>query len=485
MTWTGKVTRSLRGMTGPLACAAVLIAQPQRAATQTPRDVVFQHGLRSDSTTWFDEALALQSNLEIAGYARSTTWTASFATQAAQLAARVPDADADAILIGHSNGGLVGRTANMPAPYPARPWGGLITVATPHGGAQLATYVANGVVGSWISGILSDISNACDAYGYGILDNVTGDWSWVANTILAAVGWKLHALAQQAQIANAAAAEFWTSNPVSGEMEPGSSFLTGVLNTSGNLSREAAAIPGRIGITSAVSTNTGLPFHALFADWQDKHNTKVIIAAAFNAAEWAAQLYDDESDPNRSAINNSAYLWGVAAYDLYGVDDVWCSLIGAWDGQCGPSDAVMPVTAQTYPGATRIDIAGPSHIEETHASEVDGQLYFVLRSVFGVPQRPGPPSFWANMSGTSTMRPGDSCHWFGQTNIENAQYLWTVNGVDVGTDSDFYWSASSDFTLSFQAWNDNGQAGGETREISVSEEYDQCYDQTAAAYGGR
>ncbi|HVZ47561.1 MAG TPA: alpha/beta hydrolase [Gemmatimonadaceae bacterium] len=162
------------------------------------RDVVFQHGLNSSGTTWTTEANALEQVLQISPWAPSSDWHKAFTYQGAQLASSVATADLDAILIGHSNGGVIGRAANLPAPYPARAWGGLVTVGTPHTGAHLATSVLNGDVGAWLNDLLWDAADAGNYYeplmGDSYIAEVSGAIGWISglgarvNTFASAVG---------------------------------------------------------------------------------------------------------------------------------------------------------------------------------------------------------------------------------------------------------------------------------------------------------
>ncbi|HVZ47560.1 MAG TPA: hypothetical protein VG916_02140 [Gemmatimonadaceae bacterium] len=75
------------------------------------------------------------------------------------------------------------------------------------------------------------------------------------------------------------------------------------------------------------------------------------------------------------------------------------------------------------------------------------------------------------------MRPGDMCHWSAGTDVENPEYQWLANDVEVGTGPDLYYSASSSFTLAVQVSNGNGDNAGDSREIDVAAENDQCFDQ--------
>jgi pimeloyl-ACP methyl ester carboxylesterase len=124
-------------------CVAALCVASSAAAAQD-RDVVFQHGIWSSAQTWQQESSNLAGVFKILPRVPTTDSRAIYSAQASDMSSQVGAAAANAILIGHSNGGLVGRLANVPAPYNDRPWGGLVTVGSPHGGAQLMASTVTG-----------------------------------------------------------------------------------------------------------------------------------------------------------------------------------------------------------------------------------------------------------------------------------------------------------------------------------------------------
>jgi hypothetical protein len=88
-----------------------------------------------------------------------------------------------------------------------------------------------------------------------------------------------------------------------------------------------------------------------------------------------------------------------------------------------------------------------------------------------------PPSWYVNIYGPDAMRPGNLCHWYAQHNIpEPANYQWSVDGNVVGNSQDLWYSASSNFTLDLQVWNNSGPGGGHQKSISVSNENGDCLD---------
>jgi hypothetical protein len=224
-----------------------------------------------------------------------------------------------------------------------------------------------GLTGNWLAAIIDDFLDASSYYASiaGLLPievatavNADQDFFGVTADVTAALGtlW------------------FSASNPVSADMVPGSNVLANVLNTPGNLNRESAALPVRVGIRSTLQSNTGLVWKGLRGEyWQGSRNAQMVAAAIAELA-WAATVnYENEEDPAFAGlVRNGAHLWLDLAVDVEAMDNDYCFLMGAWVvNQCGASDGIVPQDAQTYLGARTINIGGPSHIEETRSSEVD------------------------------------------------------------------------------------------------------------------
>ena len=100
-----------------------------------------------------------------------------------------------------------------------------------------------------------------------------------------------------------------------------------------------------------------------------------------------------------------------------------------------------------------------------------------IQRYFNYAQPAPPPSYSVSIYGPDAMQPGNVCHWYAQHNVpEPANYQWSVNGVVVGNSQDLYYSASSDFTLDLQVWNNSGPGGGSQKSISVSYSNSECLD---------
>jgi hypothetical protein len=230
--------------------------------------------------------------------------------------------------------------------------------------------------------------------------------------------------------------------PVTADMVPGSPVLNEV-NGVENLNREASAIPQRVGITSVLSDNDGLMWKGLRgANWESPHNAQMVIRDAFVAAGFAAAAYDDSTDVNAVDIRLNSYRLFNAGWDILYLDDDWCYFIGARDGEaCLPSDGIVPASRQSYPGANwSFTITGPSHIEETKSSALDGQLRFDFDNVFGIPHKPPPPPgpTAVTVTGPSSADGCTGATWTATTTGGAAPitYEWTVEGNSYGTGTD-------------------------------------------------
>jgi hypothetical protein len=79
--------------------------------------------------------------------------------------------------------------------------------------------------------------------------------------------------------------------------------------------------------------------------------------------------------------------------------------------------------------------------------------------------------------GPGTAGPSMTCHWYSGTDISYTHVEWFVDNVVVGTSTDLYYSASSNFTIAVHYWNENGDSAFGFKDITVSEGTPQCYDE--------
>ncbi len=402
-----------------LATAAVF---PMPVSAQ--RSVVFQHGINSDGQTWSVLQPALSAAFQISPWVPTTAASDRWADQANQLTSFIAGAPSNAIVLGHSNGGLISRVANMPA-YGNRAWGGLITVGSAHGGGPLADRILDGSVATWFGLLIGEPLEAINTYSY-----FSG---WLGTAVSA-----LNAFVQERfdLIVGLSGLGVYTAQPVVADMGTLSTQfgLLGDLNHASNLAREASAIPVRVGITSTVSSNAGLVWRSSFgADYQGKRNVQLTAAAVFYGLWGYYAFYEDSLNPAQAAtFRDNAHLWLDAGHITYFMDDDWCYLIGAEISyhNCGPSDALVPAERQTYQGASETRfISGPSHVEETKSPQLDAAMRALLADVFQVEPIPGGgsggggwivgPSFLlVNEPGTWTTSTGaTTCDWWVDTQI--------------------------------------------------------------------
>lgn len=81
----------------------------------------------------------------------------------------------------------------------------------------------------------------------------------------------------------------------------------------------------------------------------------------------------------------------------------------------------------------------------------------------------------ATIIGPDEVQPSQSCYWYVSANSQWTSATWYVNGQPMGTGPDFYYTASSSFTLSVQL---TGAIGfGTSKHVEVSSSSAACYAQ--------
>ncbi len=362
-----------------LAGLAVLLHGAPASADDRP--VVFVHGFLGNAGTWQDAAGRLQGLLLIDPHRPETSWTNHFDAQADQLQSQLSTLPSTTIAVGHSFGGLVARQWNR-----THPLAGIVTVGTPHLGAPLAYY---GNLGAWLSFNFSaaDLFNAVsDAL------SDSEEWQWVSSYVLPYLDWAFYSFADPVFSGIAGTLGFQVGLPVLGDSYPYAPYMLD-LNSATNLSREAAAIPSRVGIVSWDPNNYYAgPAHALSPD-----NANTIAGLLYGGAAaleyWADYVFF--SDPgNPDSVHLANTLYGVVDWIL-DVDPIWCKAISSTSfNSCWVSDGVIPQYSQVYQGGNfQINWpGGPAHLQE--AKQSDYAIYLALTNLMNVPPRPGsvPPS---------------------------------------------------------------------------------------------
>jgi hypothetical protein len=221
---------------------------------------------------------------------------------------------------------------------------------------------------------------------------------------------------------------------VSGQMRPYSSYIAD-LNSPGNLAREAAAAPDRVGIVSiAHNFFWAGPARAAAPDRADDIAT-VLYAAASGLLFWGSYIEITAGWENVAEFEQANSLLNIGTH-LLRVDPYYCAVVSRWDlTACLPNDGVVPDESQRFPGAPNLLIGGPAHIQEREqgADALREALVWYLH----VPERgwsPPPPSSGGGSSGPSPS-PGSPGTFVA------GQQLWPGDSVR---------SANGQFTLIFQ-----------------------------------
>jgi hypothetical protein len=359
-----------------------------------------------------------------------------FETQSNSLQSLVAGQPADAIAIGHSNGGIVSRQANEDG----RSWRGIVTIGTGHTGFPIAGNITNGLVWDWARYIAISVSQPFYFYGQFYPD----EWAW---WVAARLGRWAYTFALTIP-GGLAGLGFEIAAPVLGEMPPGTAYFDQNLNSAANLDRESAALGPRIGITSTVRRSYGLFFQAVAPDnYQRYARVQYLAGGAFYAAGFYYENYVDPYDPWYWEKTMNAWMWYQAGDAMFNADQDWCYLIGAYSQvyACIQNDAVVPTWRMPYPGGTRtVDITGPAHIQETR----DGYTAIadVLQTDFGVAPRPAPS---VSISGTSTIKTVGDNNWTCNASGGNGNYSYSWERSDAG--GPYYWVGGS---ATYGSWVD-------------------------------
>lgn len=374
-----------------LLIVGVLAVAPRLGAQDRP--VVFVHGLNSDGNAWQDAADRLSEHLAIAPQ-RPTLSGSSYGDQTDNLQAQLWWLPADAIAIGHSNGGIVARQWSTQHGLSA-----VVSLSTPHRGAPLFAHVAD-----WINFNLM----AFDFIGgIGAAFGVSYDDSyWIYAAIQGVISLSTQG-AQDAILQLASVVGFQQWLPIFPQMIPGSSYL-GQLNASDNLAREGGAIGTRVGIVNiADNFYRGGVFRAIWPDYGDGIAASIHASAA--VLDYYALHLSASTNPNdwQRAQKISTLAWWLWVHE-----NIWCRTIsdpspGAYSsaGFCAENDTLVPTWSQVYPGAANIERRNtPAHSKQTE--RMAGTLYEVLTAFAHVPARGSAPPQTPPGAPPGTPQPG-------------------------------------------------------------------------------
>ena len=359
----------------------LVLAGSSRAAAQD-REAVFLHGFGAAASDWAATADRLRTMAAIQPHIPSLPWASEFEKQAKDLQSKTEFSTlpADAVAVGHSNGGLVAREWTK-----AHRLGGIVTIGTPHGGAPVLFHLQNwNVVAQTTQAAVGRVASAFTSWS---------DWVWVYAFVEGAVRW-ISDFNIWSAVNLGAAVGLQATVPVAYQMLPGSSYLNG-LNGSSNLAREASAATFRVGI-GAVAHNFFYagPARAIAPDQADAIAT-LMYSSASALLLWGNYLLVTASPSDLVAMDQALSLTNLA-FQILSVDPLYCRMVSSADlSECIANDGVVPLNNQMYPGAMNFVIGGqndgPAHKQERGR---DDALFVALTDYLQVPRRvsAAPPS---------------------------------------------------------------------------------------------
>ena len=146
---------------------AMLAAQTASSSTGGPINVVFQHGIFSDASAWNRMDPWISSRYAIGTKLKpSLPSTQSLESQASMLGNQIIASGAvDFLIIGHSQGGLIGRRAAQTyGGPPGMPIGGVVTFGSAHLGAPIYDVARSSVEQvsiSMLQGMIDRVGGSC------------------------------------------------------------------------------------------------------------------------------------------------------------------------------------------------------------------------------------------------------------------------------------------------------------------------------------
>jgi len=414
---------------------ALLYAVQANAQGRWP--LVLQHGFNSDAGTWSSASSYFQQQLYVQPFSWTTGWGSHLNTQADALrshmtSGQLPDS---ALIVGHSNGGLVARDASYYQPFRA-----IVTVGTLHTGAPLAQSVRDGSVTNYGWFMYNLAATAYNDYDF---PDCCEDW-W-DNELYAARAAASDEAGLGLFIVSAAVYFTNSGSDALEDMSPNSAFLA-ELNGSTRMSHEAQTVPYRVGIRSSLQSWHHVIWDAIDPDnaANDTYLTWILEDEFLYAWDYYSEYYH-AADPNEYWKRYYSGDWLAALAMLSGLNYSWCNFIGASNGgSCGASDAIVPFDRQTYPGATdaAIDISpGPPHSKEIDSPDFQSRTRTFLHDRVGVPTS-SPPSVY--IDGPTPNQPGTyTYNAIASGGIGGYQYRWYESGdgynfADTGVTSSSY-----------------------------------------------
>ncbi len=442
------------------------------------RNVLFQHGINSGPDTWLSTSLNLEQIFNLRAQRIDTRAAATYEDQADTLLARLwPNSGPGRpFYVGHSNGGVVGRTAAMRSGSTVL-WDALITVGSPHTGAPAAGTLRDPAEVVWLSYRLSLMAAPIIFYG-----GLSHDLSFTETALLTVQTYTLLELGL-----NIFAPGFNQSVALLDEMKPTSTFMA-ALNGGANLAAEQSKIATQVSIVSRFVSPDFLFMKTLLPSpwWQVGASAQVYIAGYdldryFYYVDFAG---DDPDEPwwDVQEKRSHAYMWLDAFWAWALWDQDWCMAIGAMESEgCGGSDGVVPAKHQVAPGSDRtLDVLNVGHLYETRSTEVRNALVqlFTSGASTQISLRTGPPppangGLSVLISGPLTVGIGTADSWSVAISGASGEValLWSVNGETVSgaTGQVFsFTNLGTDFDLQVAAVDAAGQSATASLHVHPS-----------------
>lgn len=410
------------------------VGTPQLSARQIDT-VVYVHGLQQGGSAWNFVASHISSvYTNIHAHKPTLGWESTYNQQANILRNGINSlALDDAAAVTHSNGGVVARQYLLNEQQQSR-LNRVLTLGTPHRGAELARRLLDGSVFAWAANGLGKIVST---FGYYVVEdpdfyNLTiggGPGGFHYESLALTLGEFFEPPIFGAGLTGIGflASAAWDYPDNLDQLRPDHGTWT-ILNHPTNLSAEATVTTDRVSIATDYPKSL-MPW-GLFV-WNP-----TTFEAYRQELMWfcqqAAQYYASHWD---SGLRNNAWRWD----DLYG----WLLLIpNNWELFTGAlfdrSDGVVPWSSARYPGGTSVieipyQTSWVPHNQQLIpiANPMNDPFLTSVRQVLAVEfglDNPPPPPLTASISGPSVVAAGQFNNWNGSANGGQPPYSYSWSG---------------------------------------------------------